>query len=60
MKQKIKVSKKYGAWWCTIPGDVPDCSRHEHFSDALAKVQWALRTAIAGVGVPAGATERKT
>jgi hypothetical protein len=31
-----------GSWWVSIPGDVPDFSKHEHFTDALAKVFFEL------------------
>jgi hypothetical protein len=32
---KIKIRKRLGAWWVSIPGDVPDFSKHAHFTDAL-------------------------
>jgi hypothetical protein len=43
MKQKIQLSKKFGSWWVTVPGAIPDCSRHEHFTDAIAKIHLATR-----------------
>jgi len=40
---KIKVRKLRDSWWVFIDGPVPDFSKHRHFSDALAKVQFELR-----------------
>jgi hypothetical protein len=44
---KIKVRKRFGWWFVLVPGDVPDFSKHAHFTDALAKVFFELRDALA-------------
>ncbi len=41
--QKITLRKRMGSWWLSIPGDVPDFSKHRHFTDALAKLFLELR-----------------
>jgi hypothetical protein len=40
---KIKIRKLRGKWWVFISGDMPDFSKHNHFTDALAKVFFELR-----------------
>ena len=45
MKEKIKIRKSRGKWWVFIAGPIPDFSQHEHFTDALAKVQLELKGA---------------
>jgi len=40
---KIKIRKRGNFWWVSIPGDIPDFSKHKHFTDALAKVQFEIR-----------------
>jgi len=43
MKRKITVRKRLGSWFVAIPGDVPDFSKHRHWTDAIAKVFFELR-----------------
>lgn len=43
---KITVRKRMNAWWVLVPGDVPDFSKHRHWSDAIAKVFFELKTLV--------------
>lgn len=45
MKPKIKIRKSRDGWFVSVPGDIPDFSRHGHFSDAVAKAQFEFREA---------------
>ncbi len=43
MIRKIKIRKLRGKWYVFIPGDIPEISRHEWWTDALAKAQFEIR-----------------
>ncbi len=45
MLPKIQIRKRLGMWWVIIPGDMPECARYYHWTDALARVQQELRGA---------------
>jgi len=44
---KITVRKRLGAWFVSIPGDVPDFSKHRHWTDAIAKVHFEVKNILA-------------